>query len=118
MTTVVEKSIEVQAPVDAAYENWTQFVQGERHARITEKEPNARVAWTTGGGAENGGVVTFKEVDEGRTKIMLQLEFEPEEIFEEEDDKLGFVTRCAARDLKGFQEYLEGRGRRGTWRVA
>ena len=142
----VEKSIEVEVPVDAAYNQWTQFeefprfmqgvkevrqvddthlhwkadiagVEREWEARITEQEPDMRIAWTSEGGADNGGVVTFHKLSPERTKVMLQLEFEPDDLVEEVGDKLGFVSRRVAGDLERFKEFIEDRGSEtGAWR--
>jgi len=142
----VEKSIEVEVPVTTAYNQWTQFeefprfmegvkevkqlddkrlhwkaeiagVEREWDARITEQEPDMRIAWRSEGGADNGGVVTFHKLDDARTKVMLQVEFEPEGLVEEVGDKLGFVSRRASGDLERFKEFIEERGREtGAWR--
>ncbi len=142
----VEKSIEVEVPVKAAYNQWTQFeefprfmegvkevqqlddthlhwkaeiagVEREWDARITEQEPDMRIAWTSEEGAENGGVVTFHKLDDRHTKVMLQLEFDPDDLVETVGDKLGFVDRRAAGDLKRFKDFIEERGREtGAWR--
>ena len=143
----VEKSIEVEVPIQTAYNQWTQFeefprfmegvkevkqlddkrlhwkaeiagVEREWDARITEQKPEERVAWATEDGeADNAGVVTFHKLDENRTKIMLQLEFQPDDIVEQVGDKLGFVSRRAAGDLERFKNFIEERGREtGAWR--
>ena len=109
MTAKVEKSIDVDVPVQTAYNQWTQFesfpefmdgvievrqlndtrlhwkakVAGkekEWDAEITEQRPDERVAWRAVDGAPNGGVVTFHRIGESQTRVMLQLEAEPEGI--------------------------------------
>ena len=142
----IEKSIDVEVPVRTAYNQWTQFeefarfmegverveqiddthlrwvanVGGKRKewiARITEQIPDARIAWTSEGGAKNGGVVTFHKLSPGRTRIMLQLEYEPEDVVETVGDALGVVSRRVENDLKRFKEFIESRGREtGAWR--
>ena len=144
--STVERSIEVEVPVRTAYNQWTQFedfprfMEGvesvrqsdERHlhwvadiggvrrewdAEITEQHPDERVAWRATGGTKNAGVVTFHRLDADRTKIMLQLEVDPEGFVEQAGDRLGFVSRRAASDLERFKEYIEDRGREtGAWR--
>jgi len=92
-------------------------VRREWDAVITEQHPDQRVAWTAVDGAENAGVVTFHQLSDDRTKVMLQLEFEPEGIVEAAGDKLGFVKRRAVGDLERFKEFIEGRGAEsGAWR--
>ncbi|MEU7426351.1 MULTISPECIES: SRPBCC family protein [unclassified Streptomyces] len=144
----VEESIEVDVPVRTAYNQWTQFedfpkfmdgverieqrtdrlthwktkiggVEREFDAEITEQIPDERVAWTSiGGEAKQAGVVTFHRLDENRTKVMLQLDYEPEGLAETVGDKLGFVKRQVAGDLKRFKEFIEQRGgtETGAWR--
>ncbi len=143
----VEESVEVDVPVQTAYNQWTQFesfpefmsgverieqrtdtlthwvtnvdgVRREFDAEITEQIPDERVAWTTvGGDARQAGVVTFHHLGEGHTKVMLQMDFDPQGVTETVGDKLGFVKRQAKGDLARFKEFIEQRGREtGQWR--
>jgi uncharacterized membrane protein len=145
----VEESIEVAVPVRTAYNQWTQFetfpefmggverieqrtdtlthwvtsvngVRREFDAGITEQIPDERVAWTTvDGEARQAGVVTFHRLDDAHTKVMLQMDFEPEGAAEKIGDKLGFVKRQTKGDLKRFKEFIESRGgETGGWRGA
>ncbi len=144
--TIIEESIEVNVPLSTAYNQWTQFeefpqfmegvekviqldddrlrwaaeVAGQRReweAKITEQRPDERVAWTSTEGAKNAGVVTFHRIDDTTTRVMLQLEFEPEGLAEKAADLLGVVKRRAKGDLERFKEIIEARGREtGAWR--
>lgn len=146
MTTVVEESIEVQVPVTTAYNQWTQFedfpkfmegveevkqvsetrnhwkadiagVEREFDTEITEQKPDERIAWCTTDGPKQAGVVTFHRLDEGKSKVMLQLEFDPEGLAEQVGDKLGFVKRRVKGDLERFKDFIENRGTEtGAWR--
>jgi uncharacterized membrane protein len=125
----IEQSIEVEVPVRTAYNQWTQFeefprfmegvagVRRQWNAEITEQRPDERVAWRATSGTENAGVVTFHRLGDDRTKVMLQLDVEPEGMVEQAGDKLGFVKRRAAGDLERFKEFIEQRGTEtGAWR--
>ena len=142
----IEQSIEVKVPVRTAYNQWTQFedfpqfmegvqrvdqlsdtrlhwvadIAGTRKewdARITEQTPDDRIAWTSETGARNAGVVTFHKLSPEKTRIMLQLEYEPEDATETVGDALGFVSRRVTGDLERFKEFIESRGREtGAWR--
>jgi uncharacterized membrane protein len=144
--TVVEESIEVEVPVRAAYNQWTQFedfpqfmegvesvqqvddthnhwkaeiagVEREFDTEITEQKPDERIAWCTTDGPKQAGVVTFHRLDEGKSKVMLQMEFDPEGLTEQVGDKLGFVKRRVKGDLERFKEFIESRGSEtGAWR--
>ena len=68
-------------------------------------------------GADNAGVVTFHKLAGNKTKVMLQLEFDPQGFTEVAGDKLGFVKRRAAGDLERFKDFIEHRGSAtGAWR--
>ena len=142
----ITKSIDVDVPVRVAYNQWTQFeefphfMEGveavqqldnrrlhwkaniagkteEWDAVITEQEPDMRVAWTNTTGAKNAGVVTFHKLDDHKTRVTLQLDYDPEGVVENVGDKLGFVGRRVEGDLKRFKEFIEARGQAmGAWR--
>jgi uncharacterized membrane protein len=142
----IEESVEVQVPVRTAYNQWTQFeefpefmegveqvkqltdtrvhwvaeIAGQRRewdADITEQVPDQRIAWRSTEGATNAGVVTFHRLDDGKSRVMLQLEFEPEGAVEKAGDKLGVVKTRVKNDLKRFKSFIENRGREsGAWR--
>jgi uncharacterized membrane protein len=142
----IEQSIEVDVPVRTAYNQWTQFEEfpqfmdgveevrqtDDRHthwrisvagherefdAEITEQIPDERVAWRSQAGADHAGVVTFHKVDEDKTKIMLQLDAEPEGAAEKLGDALGVLQRQVKGDLERFKSLIESRGgESGGWR--
>ena len=144
--STVEKSIDVNVPVTTAYNQWTQFesfpqfmegvdrieqtsstqthwvtsiggVTREFDAEITEQHPDERVAWTSIDGPKQAGVVTFHRLDTDKTRVMLQLDFEPEGVVEQAGDKLGFVGRRIEGDLERFKKFIEERGTEsGAWR--
>jgi uncharacterized membrane protein len=142
----IEQSIDVDVPVSTAYNQWTQFeefptfmegvdevrqldaerlhwvasIGGKRHewdAKITEQNPDERVAWTSTDGKPNGGVVTFHRLGESQTRIMVQMDYEPEGIVETVGGKLGLDERRVKGDLERFKELIEARGTEtGAWR--
>jgi uncharacterized membrane protein len=145
-TSTIEQSVEVHVPVRAAYDQWTQFEdfprfmegverveqidderlhwtakvggrQEEWDARITEQTPDQRIAWTSTGGTYHAGVVTFHRIDDARTRVMLQMDYEPESVTEKVGDALGVMTRRVKGDLERFRDFIESRGRpTGAWR--
>jgi len=142
----IEESVEVEVPVRTAYNQWTQFedfprfmegveqvrqlgdkkvhwvaeIAGQRRewdAEITEQVPDQRISWCSTEGATNSGVVTFHRLGDGKSKVMLQLEFEPEGALEKAGDKLGIVKARAKGDLARFKAFIEARGQEsGAWR--
>jgi uncharacterized membrane protein len=144
--STVEKSIEVNVPVSTAYNQWTQFedfphfMEGVKEVRqlddthlhwrasvagkeeewdaeITEQLPDQRIAWRSKGGARNGGVVTFHRIADNVTRIMLQIDYDPQGFTENVGDALGMVSRRVEGDLERFKEFIESRGHEtGGWR--
>ena len=142
----IEKSVEVDVPVSTAYNQWTQFeefpsfmngvetvkqldethlhwvasVGGHREewdAEITEQIPDERIAWKATSGKGNAGVVTFHRLDNSRTKVMLQLDWESEGMVEALGAMLGKDDRAVKGDLERFKELIEKRGTEsGAWR--
>ncbi len=144
--STIEKSIDVNVPVRTAYNQWTQFEEFPRFmegvkevqqldnthlhwkadiagkekewdAEITEQTPDKRIAWTSRGGAINGGVVTFHRRSDATSTVMLQLAYDPQGIVENVGDALGVVSLRVQGDLERFKEFIETRGREtGAWR--
>ena len=142
----IERSIDVEVPVRTAYNQWTQFEEFPRfmegveevrqlddkrlvwrakiagkteewNAEIDEQTPDERVAWHATTGAKNAGVVTFHYLEPNKTRVMLQLEYEPEGLVENVGSALGVVERRVAGDLERFKEFIESRGAEtGAWR--
>ena len=142
----IEESIEVEVPVSTAYNQWTQFesfphfldgiagvrqendtrlhwvadVGGSRRewdAEITEQHPDERVAWKALDQPGPNGVVTFHKLDAGRTKVMVQMEYDPEGMKETVGSALGFDSHRVKSDLESFKDFIETRGSEtGAWR--
>ncbi len=144
--STIEESIEVEVPVSTAYNQWTQFesfprfmegvdeirqlsdtrnhwvtevagVKREFDTEITEQHPDERIAWKAVDGVEHAGVVTFHRIAEGKTKVMLQMDFAPDGFVEQVGDKLGIVKSRTKGDLERFKDFIESRGTEtGAWR--
>jgi uncharacterized membrane protein len=142
----IQQSIDVEVPVRTAYDQWTQFEQfpqfmegveevrqagdtqthwrtkvagkeKEFDAVITEQTPDQRIAWTSESGPEHAGVVTFHRLGDAKTRVMLQMDYEPEGVAEKVGDALGVVERRVKGDLARFKELIESRGTAtGGWR--
>jgi uncharacterized membrane protein len=86
-------------------------------AVITEQIPDQRIAWKNTTGAKNAGVVTFHHISDKTTRVMLQLEYDPEGIIENVGDAIGVVSSRVRGDLERFKEFIEERGSEtGAWR--
>jgi len=87
------------------------------YAEITEQIPDERIAWKATSGKGNAGVVTFHRLDDQRSKIMLQLDWESEGMVEALGAMVGQDDRKVKGDLERFKELIEKRGTAsGAWR--
>jgi uncharacterized membrane protein len=142
----IEASIDVDVPVRVAYDQWTQFeefprfmdavesvtqlddthlhwvakiagVRKEWDAKITQQQPDQRVAWTSTNGADNAGAVDFHRVDDRRTRITLTMDIDPDGAIESIGNAVGVPERQVEGDLKRFKEFIEQRAvPSGAWR--
>ncbi len=145
MSRIIEET-EVDVPVQIAYDQWTQFesfpkfmegvdrvvqlddrtlewtatIAGKtKHwrAEVTEQRPDEVIGWRSVEGAQNDGAVHFEPLGPDRTRIVLQLDVEPEGLVEKAGDALGIVERRVRSDLERFKEFVELRGQAtGAWR--
>ena len=138
--STIEKSIEVNVPEYTAYAQWTkfeefpQFMAGVKEVKrldakrfhwkaeiagqvkeweteITEQRADQRLAWTSRGGDIKGWVVTFHQLSDAKSKVMLQLEYDPEGVAGHAGEALGAVSSRAQGDLERFKELIEKRWR-------
>jgi uncharacterized membrane protein len=136
--STIEKSIEVNVPEYTAYAQWmkfeefSQFMEGvkevtrldakrfrwkaeiagqekEWDTEITEKTADQRLAWTSRGGYIKGWVVTFHSLSNARSKIMLQVEYDPQCVAEHVGDALGVLSSRVQGDLERFKALIEKR---------
>ena len=142
----LETSIDVDVPLRATYDQWTQFedfprfmegvtsvtqvddshvhwiteVAGrtkEWDAEITRQLPDEEIAWVGLGAPDNRGRVVFDDLGGDRTKVTMMLDYEPEGAVEKIGDALGVVRRRVEGDMVRFKEFIEERGRQtGGWR--
>lgn len=142
----ITKSIDVNVPVRAAYDQWTQFEsfpqfmegveevqqlddthlhwkaniggkESEWDAVVTEQIPDERVAWRSTSGQENAGVVTFHRLGEDQTRVTVQMDWEPSGIVESIGSAVGADDRRVQGDLDKFKEFIESQGApTGAWR--
>ena len=136
----VEKSIDVDAPLRAVYNQWTQFedfprfmpgvtsvtqtddthlhwtarfwggVDEQWDSEITEQEPDKRISWKSISGTANAGTVRFEPIDEDHTRVHLVMAYDPEGFIENAGDMLGLVNAQVQQAVNGFKEFIESRG--------
>lgn len=145
---VIEESVDVAAPVRAAYNQWTQFesfprfvpgvkdveqlgpalvrwvtgwgpVTHEFDAEIVEQAPDERVLWQSLDGPHHTGSVTFRPTADDRTRVTLRMEYAPHGPVGRTVDALGGVRRGIHGGLGQFKAFVESREEEtGAWRGA
>src|SRR5580765_1308434 len=129
----IQKSVYVDLPLQAVYNQWTQFeefplfMEGVKHveqlddkrlhwdveiagkpkewnARITEQIPDQRIAWESEAGENTAGVVSFQADGPNRTQVNLELFYDPKGFVESAGDSIGVVSRRVENDLEHFKE--------------
>jgi uncharacterized membrane protein len=144
--TQVIDTIDVNVPVTAAYNQWTQFEsfpkfldhvesvtqtdkthnqwkvkiggqEREFNTEITEQHPDERVAWkATDGDIDHAGVVTFHKLSDDESRVTVQIDWEPKGLLENVGAISGVVKHAVKKDLENFKELVEGQGSASGWR--
>ncbi|MEU4874551.1 SRPBCC family protein [Streptomyces sp. NPDC021608] len=145
--TVIMETIDVGVPLRTAYDQWTQyqdfstFAKGVKSAnraddttsdwqakvfwsnrswkaKTTEQVPDDRIAWTSEGAkGTTKGVVSFHELAENLTRILLVIEYYPTGLFEKTGNIWRAQGRRARLDLKNFSRFITIKGEaKDGWR--
>jgi uncharacterized membrane protein len=142
----IEEAIDIDVPIRAAYDQWTQFEQfpkfmegvkevrqiDERRltwraeilgkevswdAEITHQVPDDTIAWRSTSGAQQDGSIKFVRIGDQSTRLVLRLTYEPQSASDKTASALGLVTARVKGDLKRFKKFIEERGvATGQWR--
>jgi uncharacterized membrane protein len=136
----IAKSVEVDCPVGAAYNQWTQFEDFPRFmsgvkevtqiddthvhwhaevwgkdkewdAEIVEQVPDQRIAWrSVSPEVPNAGEVRFQPIGRDRTRVELTMDYDPEGAVERAGDALGMMSIHVQSTLRDFKKFIESRG--------
>ncbi|GAA5197583.1 hypothetical protein GCM10023346_32610 [Arthrobacter gyeryongensis] len=142
----VNRTIDVEVPVSVAYNQWTQFesfpefmkgveaveqidetalhfstnvggVKREFNAQILEQVPDSLVSWASIDGPRNAGTVSFEPLGADRTRVRVEIEWEPESFAEKAGSLVGIDDMRVSADLDKFKKFIEERGyETGAWR--
>jgi uncharacterized membrane protein len=144
--TRVQHTIDVNVPVRAAYNQWTQFEEFPRFmdnvksvkqlddrrlhwvadvagketewdAEIVDQVRDRRVSWRSTAGTPNAGTVTFESAGPDKTTVTVAIEAEPADPIEKTGVAAGMLDRQVQGDLERFKRFIESRGgETGAWR--
>src|SRR3954470_11350308 len=144
----VQQSVDVAAPLEVVYDQFTQFedfpkfmhrvekveqrddehvvftekmwgIRRQWEAEIVEQRPDERIVWKTTSGMNHVGVITFHELSERLTRVELNIDLDPDGVVEKIARGARFAKRAARADLKRFKAFVEMRDEEtGAWRGA
>src|SRR3954470_10782488 len=142
----VQQSVDVAAPIDIVYDQWTQFEdypkfmhrvqrveqRDDSHvafhakvwginrmweAEIVEQRPDERIVFKSVNGVQLTGVVTFHDMAERLTHIELNIDVDPNGPMEKIARGTRVIKRAARADLKRFKAFVEmHEDETGAWR--
>jgi uncharacterized membrane protein len=146
-TVNITETIDVGVPRSTAYNQWTQFQEFTSFSKgiqtvdqaedtqlnwrakiafssrswestIQEQIPDYKIVWTSKGAKGSvDGVVTFHEVTPDLTRVIMQLVYHPQGLFEKTGNLWRAQGRRARLDLKGFSRFVMLQGEEsGSWR--
>jgi HSP20 family molecular chaperone IbpA/ribosome-associated toxin RatA of RatAB toxin-antitoxin module len=144
--TRIEQSIEVNVPAHTVYNQLTQFEDYPRFmedveevrqlddthlhwrakmnshdmewdAEIVEQVPDQLIAWRNMGGRIKAEKVEVRPLEQDKAKVMMTIEYEPQEVQAQQGDVETEIAEHAVHDLVRFKRFIESRGREtGAWR--
>jgi uncharacterized membrane protein len=83
------------------------FSKRQWKAEIVEERENEMIAWKTISGTGHTGLVTFHEVDDNLTRVLVTMDFQPSGMMEKMASGLRFVKRAVQADLARFKAHAE-----------
>jgi uncharacterized membrane protein len=134
--STVNRSIDVDVPVSAAFCEWMQFERLPRfmhgvaevkplrerylswraqvfgiervwELEITEVEPGRRIAWASCAGPRNHGAILLEPLAPYGTRVTMEVHYDPTGFIEELSDYLGVLGRWVERSLVRFKGLME-----------
>ncbi len=142
----VQQSIDIAAPLETVYNQWTQFEEWpnfmhrvvrasqdddstvkiaakiwtrtrEFTATIETQRPDERIKWKVSDGITHAGVVSFHELGPNLTRVLLSIDVQPGGMIEKMARGMRHVKRAARGDLHRFKAFIEMAGHEsGAWR--
>ena len=135
----IRRSVEIEAPSSAAYEEWERFEslptflrtvraveridERRSHWRIdilgreeewiaetTERIPGRLLVWRGQSGPMKGGSISFEPLGNKKVRVTLQLEYVPNGVAASVADWFGVVSGRVEADLHRFKAHVENGG--------
>lgn len=133
---LIRHSIDVDVPVSVAYQQWIQiedfphFMESVEEvqqisatqvhfvtrmvkkrkawkARITEQIPEQLITWESDDGDAPYGMVTFGALDEDKTRMKLEIHYEPVGAIDRGARLITIVSHQIGQELERFKRFIE-----------
>jgi uncharacterized membrane protein len=106
--------------IDDTHLHWCASIAGQTHewdAKIIDQQPDQLISWQATDAPDNSGSVSFESIDATRTRVTLDLHYEPQGVLEKVGTALGAMKLNVKRDLESFRTRMEEReDDGGAWR--
>jgi hypothetical protein len=106
----VEESIDVAAPLETAFEKFTEF---EEYANLmlrgetTDERPNEQITWSRTDGVDATAVVSFHELSDRLTRVMVTYDHQPQGLLERTASLFSSAGNAVKEDLMRFKAFVE-----------
>jgi uncharacterized membrane protein len=142
----IQQSMDIGAPLQTVYNEWTQFEEwpafmhrlesvnqeDETHvhfktkiwgkskeftAEILEQVPDERIKWEVNEGVTHAGVVTFHELAPNLTHVELNMDVQPGSLLEKAARGMRHIKRAVRADMHRFKAHvMMNQEEQGAWR--
>jgi len=142
----VQEYVDVAVDIETAYDQFTQFedwpnfmhrlekveqrddttlmfneniwgVRRSWEAEIVEQKPCERIVWRSKGPLQTVGVATFHRLSDNLTRVQINMDFQPQGLFEKTASGMRLSRRALRSDLMRFKAFMEMRDdTTGSWR--
>jgi hypothetical protein len=106
----VELSIDVVAPLETAYDRFTEFDEYANvmsRGEIVDERADERIEWRRTDRVEDAAVITFHRLSDRLTRVMVTYDHEPHGLFEKTTSLFHITSRALSEDLMRFKALVE-----------
>jgi hypothetical protein len=106
----VEESIDVAAPVETAFERFTEF---DEYANLMvlgetiDERPNEQITWKRTDGTDATAVISFHELSDRLTRVMVTYDYQPQGLLERTASLFSTAGHALNADLMRFKAFVE-----------
>ena len=104
----IETCIDVNVPVKTAYDRWREFETFSQFMKDAKQGNHINACRLPGKpGIVRKGVVTFQPISDVMSTVVLQFAYNPEGVFQQEEDELEASAVRIRKELRRFKAFVE-----------